>query len=920
MRAAADPRLWAILGLAVLILALQLATPGLDSDQAVTGLMGVHILRGEFPIFFWRQDHAGVPEAYLAAVAFSVFGISRLVLDLVPAAVALALLLATYRLAALLFGHSAGLLALLFSAVAPPYVVAHYVLARAYYVEHLLLGQLVLLLTARAAFFPLSPAARERALLALGLAGGLGFYFGLQIVPALLTSLGVLWVKDPGLPRRRGAWLAASTFLLGSLPFWLYNVTRGFATLETAVRFEGRWALGEALRLLWDLSEVLLGVREYMGMPTFLPWPLSLLIPGLVAAALATLLWDVGRGLAGRGRGEVAWQGTLLLLVFLALTLGVVVWGRFLQVPRYLLPLYPGLAIGLARFCQLVGRRSTVAAALISLLFCASTGIALARTTTVLVTDRRIEYWAQRAEEARLFRALEGAGLTRLYAFDYWLAPRLTFDSGERIIVAEPQRDRYPGFTRLVDRAERPAYLFADGEEMAEAGLRASGVGFKKESVAGFVILRDFAPPPPAASLPPEGWRLSSRPRGEAALAADRDLLTRWTPGVAQIPGQLLEVDLGSPVTLKGVGLLAGIDEREGPRGLAVELSADGRGWRRVADLQRLPLTFVWEHGAPRVRPAREFRIRFPPTLARVVRLIQLGEDRHARWSVAELFLYGEGRPSPEPEPLRQARNAAVRGDWRPALQYALEATAVAPHQADAYGILREGLQSLELSMPERRAETLERLGLYALAARDYRRALEGFPPGFLRSLPAEGLARSLEALGDAAEARRWRAELATLSPTSPPVTRFGWYLRLLNAKATPDPVRAGGTLSLSYYWEALYAPPVLPTVFVHLDGAKERLINDHLLLRGLYPTDRWRWGERLEERYSLPIPPATPPGRYRIVVGVWFPEKGGRLRVWRGWLPTRRDRLVVGEVEILPGPPSTTSGRPPPRASSGAR
>ncbi len=686
MRAAADPRLWAILGLAALILALQLATPGLDSDQAVTGLMGVHILRGEFPIFFWRQDHAGVPESYLAAVAFSVFGISRLVLDLVPAAVALAMLLATYRLAALLFGHGAGLLALLFSAVAPPYVVAHYVLARAYYVEHLLLGQLVLLLTARLAFFgmgqglqpegvprgacslgaggdserserqrggapmgsavrpeaprrdPLGPGARDRAFLVLGLVGGLGFYFGLQIVPALLTSLGVLWVKDPGLPRRRGAWLAASAFLLGSLPFWIANLTRGFATLETAARFEGRWALGEALRLLWDLSEVLLGVREYMGMPMFLPRPLALLVPGLVVVALVTLLWEASRGLAGRGRGEIAWQGTLLLLIFIALMLGVVVWGRFLQVPRYLLPLYPGLAILLARFCQLLGRRSTVAAGVVAALFCASTGIALARTTTVLVADRRAEYRAQRAEEARLFDDLERAGLTRLYAFDYWLAPRLTFDARERLIVALPTGDRYPPYTAAVDAAPRAGYLFRGGvPAWLEGSVHALGARYRTTTFGGYAVAHDFSPPPSVAPLPGRGWTVEASVAPETAVkAADGDPATRWTAGQPQQPGQWLSVDLGGVVQVAGVAILPGRVE-DLPRGLRVEGSLDGVTWRPLLVLPEAGGPFRFENGAVRLDPTASLTLTFPPVSVRRLRLVQTGQDPRYWWSVAEL-------------------------------------------------------------------------------------------------------------------------------------------------------------------------------------------------------------------------------------------------------------------------------------------
>jgi len=78
------------------------------------------------------------------AVTFFLFGLSRAALSLVPALAALGLVLLVYRTGALLFGHGAGLLGMLFATIVSPYVAAHYERARAYYVEHLLLGQVVL--------------------------------------------------------------------------------------------------------------------------------------------------------------------------------------------------------------------------------------------------------------------------------------------------------------------------------------------------------------------------------------------------------------------------------------------------------------------------------------------------------------------------------------------------------------------------------------------------------------------------------------------------------------------------------------------------------------------------------------------------------------------------------------------------------
>src|SRR5262249_61538494 len=114
--------------------------------------------------------------------------------------------------------RSAGLLAILFATVVSPYVVAHYVRARSYYVEHLLVGQVVLLGAALWLARPLSEAARARALVAMGLAGGVGLYFGFQIVDALVPAALALLLVDPRLPPRCGARLGLGALLPGRLP------------------------------------------------------------------------------------------------------------------------------------------------------------------------------------------------------------------------------------------------------------------------------------------------------------------------------------------------------------------------------------------------------------------------------------------------------------------------------------------------------------------------------------------------------------------------------------------------------------------------------------------------------------------------------------------------------------------------------
>ena len=77
-----------LVGILAIALALRLffvLTPHgiIDADEAIVGLMGRHVLRGEFPVFYYGQSYMGGLEAHLAALAFALGGASPLILKLV---------------------------------------------------------------------------------------------------------------------------------------------------------------------------------------------------------------------------------------------------------------------------------------------------------------------------------------------------------------------------------------------------------------------------------------------------------------------------------------------------------------------------------------------------------------------------------------------------------------------------------------------------------------------------------------------------------------------------------------------------------------------------------------------------------------------------------------------------------------------
>jgi hypothetical protein len=100
-----------------------------DSDEAIIGLMGKHIFeRRYFPFYMYGQLYnAGAAwEAYLAAVAFAVFGVSVISLKSCIVLLSLLCLFLFYRMCLALYGERTALLATIVFALTPSLLKWHF--------------------------------------------------------------------------------------------------------------------------------------------------------------------------------------------------------------------------------------------------------------------------------------------------------------------------------------------------------------------------------------------------------------------------------------------------------------------------------------------------------------------------------------------------------------------------------------------------------------------------------------------------------------------------------------------------------------------------------------------------------------------------------------------------------------------------
>jgi hypothetical protein len=254
-------------------------------------------------------------------------------------------------------------------------------------------------------------------------------------------------------------------------------------------------------------------------------------------------------------------------------------------------------------------------------------------------------------ETASPVAALERAGARQVLG-DHSVAARLAQASRGALVTPSANLHALdgtmaaPGLLPAVAPGPNLAIAYAPGLPSAaaiEASLARAGWSFAREDIGGYRLLTRFIRRPLGGTrLAREGWRVAGGPGGGSGEAAvDGRLETRWATGRPQRPGDFLQVDLPAPTVLTGVDLELGAFTTDYPRDVAVEVAREDGSWMRLAADVVLDGPLVWA-GTHVLRDGVErIALRFPPTRAGALRLVQTGEDPVFDWSIAELHLMG---------------------------------------------------------------------------------------------------------------------------------------------------------------------------------------------------------------------------------------------------------------------------------------
>jgi hypothetical protein len=430
----------------------------LNADEAIEGLMALHISRGQhFPAFFYGQPYFGALEAYLGAAWFRLAGFHPLDIALFPVLFSTLLVPLMYRLGEHLLNRSAGFIAAALVAVPPAPLARLFVSAAGGYALALCLHMLALVLALESLQRGLQGQRRQNLLLPVGFAivSGLTAWVWQPYLAAFPVLLAVVIAGSPRLRTPVAAAGLFYLFLLGALPLVLFNIREPLATLSALHKnaiFTGETVRpggpAHVLQLFWV---ALGGGYESFGGEN----PVLALLAAL--GPLALLLAATGEDAFAGRPGLAALSPLRVAAVLLAAGLAGAVAAH--ATARHLLPL--------ALLCWVAGAATLVRLSRHVLLPTGMTAALLWLNVSGYRPGAPAfqDFVAGLAEVRQAIALLDARGLRAGYG-DYWSAYPLTYLSGERIVVAPSLPtlwggpfDRYPAYRERVRRAEQPFLL-----------------------------------------------------------------------------------------------------------------------------------------------------------------------------------------------------------------------------------------------------------------------------------------------------------------------------------------------------------------------------------------------------------------------------------------------------------------------------
>ena len=473
------------------------AGAAVTSDGALSGIVALHVLDGsERLVFVPHVPYSGSLKSHLTAPLAAVIDPAR-AFALVSVLFYLVYVAAIVRLALLVSGRRAALLAGLYAAFSPAFLTRYSLSNDGNYVEVLALGTWALWLAAR---WTREHASRPQLAFAAGLLLGLGFWCHILAV-IYLAAIALLFALAGRFASLRSLLSLAAGWAIGYAPGWLWNLANGWESfgylLPGVARTRGgvtgvavmTTGLAEKVWLmLTDHGPALMGYDPGYG-PALDRALLALAWLGVFAALIA--VGHAARRVMREGlrtaprHGEGGWP-LAALLIFTVTNIGIALLAlpHVPGNPRYILFLMSVIPVFLADAFgtgPLWPRRF-----LLSVLIATGAVASIAQVPPTLEQDAR---WRGFVSE------LERAGVRHCYT-DFFLATRINFLSSERVVCSAKlgpfTTEYFFAYREAVERAPEAALIPVNrtAASRLEKRLTELGVAYERRDLLKPVLLR----------------------------------------------------------------------------------------------------------------------------------------------------------------------------------------------------------------------------------------------------------------------------------------------------------------------------------------------------------------------------------------------------------------------------------------------
>ncbi|HSD67471.1 MAG TPA: glycosyltransferase family 39 protein [Vicinamibacteria bacterium] len=473
-------------------------------DGALSGIVALHVADGSArDVFVPRVPYSGSLKSHLTAPLTLAMDPAR-AFALVSVLFYLAYVAGLFRLALLVAGPRAALLAGLYAAFSPPFLTRYSLSNDGNYVEVLALGTWALWLALRGTQ---EEEARPRLAFAAGLLLGLAFWCHILAVihaaalAALLAAVAVVpRTSSPdgrrGIRLRRGLATAARSLValgmggaVGYVPGWLWNAANEWASFQYLLPGEARPGEGG------DAAVAASGLADKLRLMVTDHWPVLMGYDSgygpLVSGALLSLAWlGVAVALVAAARtGRRAWRerswplAGLLLFAATNVALALLALPHLPGNPRYLLFLMSVVPVFLA---DAFGEGPSWRRAVLGVLIATGAAASFAQVPPTLRQDAR---WR------RFVADMEHEGVRFCYT-DFFMATRVNFLSRERIVCSAKlgpiTTEYFFEYRERVEAAPEAAFIAVNRTSAGrlEGRLRALGVGYERKDWMKPVLLR----------------------------------------------------------------------------------------------------------------------------------------------------------------------------------------------------------------------------------------------------------------------------------------------------------------------------------------------------------------------------------------------------------------------------------------------